>query len=105
MNAREHTEAFLAAIEAADWDTARSFLADGFQFTGTMLPAPLGIQEWLGLSMALRAGVPDLSFNFTIHEIDEEAVDALDQYADVDGDGYGDESKSWWLAWICRRFT
>jgi hypothetical protein len=71
MSAREIAEAFSSALEAGDFETAASYLADDFQATGTMRPEPMGAQEWLGLSMTLRAGVPDLSYNFRIWEADE----------------------------------
>jgi hypothetical protein len=74
MSAREIAEAFTAALDAGDFDTAASYLADNFQFSGTMMPEALGAQQWLGMSMALRAGIPDMSYNFTLHESDESSV-------------------------------
>jgi hypothetical protein len=71
MSAREIAEAFTSAMQAGDFQTAASYLADDFQVTGTMQPEPMGAQEWLGLSMALHAGVPDLNYNFQIVEADE----------------------------------
>lgn len=74
MSAREIAEAFTAALDAGDFDTAASYLADNFQFSGTMMPEALGAQQWLGMSMALKAGIPDMSYNFAFHESDENSA-------------------------------
>jgi predicted ester cyclase len=71
MSAREIAEAFSNALQAGDFQTAASYLADDFQVTGTMRPEPMGAQEWLGMSMALQAGIPDLNYNFRVLEADE----------------------------------
>ena len=79
MDPREIAETFTAAIEAGDFDTAASYLADGFQFTTSMMPEPMGAQAWLGFSQALRAGVPDLRFNFEVGEAEGNTVAVLSQ--------------------------
>jgi len=56
------TRAVMAAIEAADWDRARSFLADDFRFSGPV-PAPIDAETWLGVHRALYEAMPDLRFN------------------------------------------
>lgn len=91
---REIIEGFTAALEAGDMDTAASYLADDFQFGGTMLPETLGPQEWIGMSHVLRAGVPDLTYNFTVHEADESGARVSSQLAgthtaDLDMTGMG----------------
>lgn len=62
MNAVETVQAVLAAIEATDWERARSYLADDFTFSGAV-PQPIGPDAWLGVHRALSAAMPDLSFN------------------------------------------
>jgi len=62
MNAVETVQAVLAAIEASDWERARSHLADTFTFSGAV-PAPIGPDAWLGVHRALAAALPDFSFN------------------------------------------
>lgn len=69
MATRQTVEAFTSALEAGDFETAAAYLADDFQFTSTMMPRAFGAQEWLAQSRALKAGVPDLSYNFRIEEI------------------------------------
>ena len=62
MNAVETVQAVLAAIEAADWERARSYLADDFTFSGAV-PEPIGPDAWLGVHRALAAAMPDFAFN------------------------------------------
>lgn len=68
MNAVETVRALLAAIEASDWERARSYLADDFTFTGAV-PHPFGPDAWLGIHRAFAAAMPDVSFNASgLHE-------------------------------------
>lgn len=62
MNAVETVQAVLGAIEASDWERARSLLADNFTFGGAV-PEPIGPDAWLGIHRALSAAMPDFSFN------------------------------------------
>ncbi|WIG58699.1 MAG: hypothetical protein OJF49_001445 [Ktedonobacterales bacterium] len=62
MNAVETVQTVLAAIEATDWERARSYLADDFTFGGAV-PEPIGADAWLGVHRALAAAMPDFSFN------------------------------------------
>jgi hypothetical protein len=69
MDTHETAEAFMMALDEGDFETAASYLADDFEFSTHTIP-PLGKNEWLGMSMALKGGFPDLSYNFQIHEVD-----------------------------------
>jgi predicted ester cyclase len=62
MNAVETVHAVLAAIEASDWERARSQLADTFTFSGAV-PEPISPDAWLGIHRAFAAAMPDFSFN------------------------------------------
>ena len=73
MDVQELTTTFQAAFEAGDFETTASYLADDFVFSGAT-PEPIGAQEWLGMSMALKAGFPDLAYNFSIESIDGNVV-------------------------------
>ena len=73
MDVQELTTTFQAALEAGDFETAASYMADDFVFSGATRD-PIGGQEWLGMSMALKAGFPDLSYNFVIESIDGNVV-------------------------------
>jgi predicted ester cyclase len=78
MNVQETAEAVISAINANDWQTVASYLADDFQFSGPV-PEPLGAAEWIGTNMTLNAGMPDMSFNVQIVEIDGNIVRTVDQ--------------------------
>ncbi len=66
MDPQDIAVAMTAALEAGDFERAASYLADDFQFSTPQLPQPLGKKEWLGLSRALKEGIPDLNYNFRI---------------------------------------
>lgn len=62
MNAIETVQAVLGAIEASEWQRARSLLADDFTFGGAV-PQPIGPDAWLGIHRAMSEAMPDFSFN------------------------------------------
>lgn len=57
-------EAAIQAVEAGDFDRARSLLADDFTFSGAV-PEPIGPDAWLGIHRAFAAAMPDFSFNLS----------------------------------------
>jgi hypothetical protein len=63
-----------AAFEAGDWDTVLSYMTDDFQADGVGFAQPLGAQEWLVVSKALRGGFPDISYNFEIESVEGDVV-------------------------------
>jgi predicted ester cyclase len=68
MSTVETVRALLAAIEAGEWERARSYLTDDYSFGGAV-PEPIGPDAWLGIHKALSAAMPDFSFNARgIHE-------------------------------------
>ena len=94
MDPMELTEGFTTALEAADFDTAASYLSDDFQFSSPMMPQPLNAAQWIGFTRALRAGVPDLSYNFRIHGAEGNVVRVSTQISgthtgDLDMSGMG----------------
>jgi predicted ester cyclase len=78
MNVQETAEAVVSAINANDWETVASYLADDFRFSGPV-PEPLGAAEWIGTNKAMLAGMPDMSINVQIVEIDGNVVRTVDQ--------------------------
>lgn len=94
MDNVEIAQAFTSALDAGDFDTAASYLAPNFQFSSPTLPQPLGPQEWLGLSHTLKAGFPDLSYNFEVLGGDGDAIRVRSQITgthtgDLDMSGMG----------------
>lgn len=70
MSTHEIVEGFTSALEQGDFETAASYLADDFQFSSDTIPEPLDANQWLWMSHSLREGIPDLSYNFRIEEVD-----------------------------------
>lgn len=64
MNAVETVQAECAAIEAGDWERARSLLANDYTFSGAV-PEPIGPDAWLGIHRGISEGLPDFSFNLS----------------------------------------
>ncbi len=78
MNTQELAQAFARALNAGDWDTVASYLADDFQFSGPV-PEPVGAAEWIGLNRTLQAGMPDMSINLRIVAVSGDEIQSEDQ--------------------------
>lgn len=71
MQARNVVQAHLRAVEAGDWDTALSFIADDYKMTG-IIPFPINLfvkirkKEALRMHQARKRALPDFKFNETI---------------------------------------
>ena len=78
MNKRETVQAFLDAVQKGDFETAKSMLADDFQFSGPV-PEPIDKQTWLGMSASLRAAFPDLDYHFKVIGTEGDVVRATSQ--------------------------
>lgn len=78
MDTQEATYAFIEAFQAGDFDTAASYLADDFVFSGPT-PEPISGAAWLGLSAALRAAFPDLNYNFRVVSVDGDVATTTTQ--------------------------
>ena len=53
MSTVETVRALLAAIEAGEWERARSYLTDDYSFGGAV-PEPIGPDAWLGCTKRSR---------------------------------------------------
>ena len=68
MNAEDLVKTFMIALEAKDFDTASSYLAEEFLFSG-WTPQPLGKEQFITVMSGLKAGIPNLTYHFhTIHD-------------------------------------
>jgi predicted ester cyclase len=65
MNKRETVEALLDCIQKGDLETAKTMLADDFQFSGPV-PEPISKEAWLEMSTSLKMAFPDLDYHFKI---------------------------------------
>jgi predicted ester cyclase len=65
MNKRETVQALLDVVQKADFENAKSMLADDFQFSGPV-PEPINKDAWLGMSSSLKTAFPDLDYHFRV---------------------------------------
>jgi predicted ester cyclase len=61
MEPQELVDEFVRTFNEGDYDKVMEYLADDFTFSGPV-PEPVDAQMWLGLSKALKGGIPDLDF-------------------------------------------
>jgi hypothetical protein len=61
MDPIEKTLEFTRAIETSDWLKVENALSDDFRFYGP-LPDPIDKKTYLALQVAIKQGMPDLSF-------------------------------------------
>ena len=78
MDPKEIVQTLLDAVQGGDYETAKSLLADDFQFSGPV-PEPIGGKEWLGMSANLKAAFPDLDYHFKIEGVEGEVVKTSNQ--------------------------
>lgn len=69
MDAEAITCAYLAAVEAKDWEAVRDLLAEDFQFSGPV-PEPMNREQFIGLSRTLSLAFPDWSHNLEKVEVE-----------------------------------
>lgn len=65
MDTKQVAEAFLAAFKAGDLKKGRSYLADGFTFSGPV-PEPASADQWMGIVSGMKAAFPDINYNIMI---------------------------------------
>ena len=78
MNKREIVQTLLASVQKGDFDTAKSMLADDFQFSGS-ISEPINRDAWLGMSSSLRTAFPDLDYHFKVKGTDGDFVRTTSQ--------------------------
>ena len=78
MNKREIVQTLLDAVQKGDFETAKSLLADDFQFSGPV-PEPVNKEAWLAMSANLKAAFPDLDYHFKVIGTEGEVVRSTSQ--------------------------
>jgi predicted ester cyclase len=66
------------SVQKGDFVTAKSLLADDFQFSGP-IPEPVNREAWLGMSASLKTAFPDLDYRFTVIDTDGDVVKTTSQ--------------------------
>src|SRR5579863_4673692 len=73
--ATETVLAFMQAVEGSQFDTAKSYLADSFTFSG-WTPGPLNRDDFIAVLSGLKSSMPGLSYHFrSSRELDEKEQD------------------------------
>jgi len=78
MNKRETVQAFVDSIQEGEFDSAKSMLADGFQFSDAV-SEPINTEAWLGMSANLKTAFPDLDYHFKVIGTEGDVVKATMQ--------------------------
>ena len=78
MNKRETVQALMDSIQKGDFETAKSMLADDFQFSGPV-PEPINKDAWLEMSSNLKTAFPDLNYHFKVIGAEGDVVKAISQ--------------------------
>jgi predicted ester cyclase len=78
MNKREIVQTFLDSVQKGDFATAKSWLADDFQFSGPV-PEPVNKEAWLAMSTNLKTAFPDLDYHFKVIGTEGEVVRSTSQ--------------------------
>jgi predicted ester cyclase len=78
MNKREIVQALLDSVQKGDFVSAKSMLADDFQFSGP-IPEPINRDAWLGMSSSLKTAFPDLDYHFKVIGADDDVVKTTSQ--------------------------
>lgn len=87
METKQVAEEFLTAFKAEDMVKCKTFLSDGFTFSGPT-PEPVGADQWMGIIMGMRAAFPDLNYNIKITGYEDNKVMTTTQLT-------GTHSKDW----------
>lgn len=73
--ATETVQAFMRALEAAQFDSAKGYLAEGFTFSG-WTPGPLNRDDFMTVMSGLKSAMPNLSYHFHgARELEEKEQD------------------------------
>src|SRR5215213_11207584 len=78
MNKRETVQAFVDSIQEGEFDSAKSMLADGFQFSDAV-SEPINTEAWLGMSANLKTAFPDLDYHFRVIGTEGDVVKTTSQ--------------------------
>jgi predicted ester cyclase len=78
VNKRETVQALMDSIQKGDFETAKSMLADDFQFSGPV-PEPINKEAWLEMSSILKTAFPDLNYHFKVIGAEGDVVRAIVQ--------------------------
>jgi len=78
MNKREIVQSILDSVQKGDFKSAKTLLADDFQFSGP-IPQPINREAWLGMIASMKTAFPDLDYHFKVIGAEGDVVKATMQ--------------------------
>jgi hypothetical protein len=69
MNQREIVRALLDSVQRGDFEKAKSFLSNDYQFSGPV-PEPINAETWLGIHKNLKKAFPNLDYHFHVDGVE-----------------------------------
>src|SRR6266508_990252 len=69
MNQREIVQALLDSVQRGDFEKAKSFLSNDYQFSGPV-PEPINGETWLGIHKNLKKAFPNLDYHFHVDGVE-----------------------------------
>jgi hypothetical protein len=69
MDSKATVQAVMDSIQKGDFDKAKSYLSNDFQFSGPV-PQPINGEAWMGMSKSLKKAFPNLEYHFHIESMD-----------------------------------
>jgi len=73
MNQREIVQALLDSVQRGDFEKAKSFLSNDYQFSGPV-PEPINVETWLGINKNLKKAFPNLDYHFHVDGVEGEVT-------------------------------
>ena len=78
MNSQETVQALMDSVQKGDFDKAKTFLSDDFQFTG-LIRRPINGKTWLRMSASLKMAFAGLNYHFKVDSADGSIVNTTSQ--------------------------
>ena len=73
MDLKGIVQALMNAIQKGDFEQAEAYLADDFQFSGSV-PKPINAEAWLKMSRNLKKAFPNLEYHFRLESVQSAGV-------------------------------
>ena len=69
MNQREIVQSLLDSVQRGDFEKAKSFLSNDYQFSGPV-PEPINAETWMSINKNLKKAFPDLDYHFHVDGVE-----------------------------------
>jgi hypothetical protein len=69
MDSKATVQALMDSIQKGDFEKAKSYLSNDFQFSGPV-PEPINGEAWMGMSKSLKKAFSNLDYQFKVESMD-----------------------------------